>query len=132
MIVRSKADSILNDIFSKNNWLKLSTTTPTETGGNFTEPPTSCGYRAKQLSEMGTPSKGVISNTDIMFIGEIITNAGKVTHFGIFASSSALTPIYYGEVYDEDGNLGITLSKGNALLIRKSMLKAGIDVDSLD
>ena len=127
MIVVSKANSILSDIFSKNNWLKLSTTTPTATGGNFTEPPTSCGYRAKQLSEMGSPSNGQVENDDIIFIGEIVSDGGTVTHFGIFTSSTASTPIYVGTLSTPK-----VLEAGKALLIRKDAMKIAIDKSAFD
>lgn len=127
MIVRSKANSILNDIFSKNNWLKLSTTTPTETGDNFTEPPTSCGYKPKQLSEMGTANKGQIENNDMMFIGEIVEDGGTVTHFGIFTSETAPTPIYVGTLSTPK-----VLEKDKVLLIRIGDMKIAIDKSAFD
>ena len=84
MIVRSKANEILASLFpnntqqSKYTYIGLSTTTPTETGANFTEPASSTGYKRMKLDKMGTPADGQVENTDIIFFPESVSSWGTV------------------------------------------------------
>lgn len=134
MIVRSKANTILNDIFSKNYYIGLSTTTPTEEGSNFKEP-TATEYKRVKLSVMGTagnPYSGQIQNDDIIFFPEAITSWGTITHFGIFTSltaSSAPTPIYWGKLNAENG---VTIAAEYVPIFRAGALKIGLDKDVLE
>ena len=129
-IVRSKANEILNSLFQKSYYIGLSTSTPTVTGSNFSEPAPSTGYKRVQLSNMGTASDGQIKTTDYIFMFEVLSDIGRVTHFGIFTTSSASTsptPIFWGEL-----NTPLPLTTGKVPLIRTGDLKIGLDKDALD
>lgn len=72
-------------------YVGLSTTTPTNTGTNFTEP--SGGGYARALSYKGkdywnAPSNGTISNKLSIVFPRVTETWGTVTHFGIFLTSS--------------------------------------------
>lgn len=125
-IVRSKANEILNSLFQKTYYIGLSTTTPTVSGGNFTEPASSTGYRRIQMENMGTASDGQIENTDYFFHFEALSDIGTVTHFGIFTTSSASTPIFWGEL-----NTPLEITTGKVPLIRTGDLKIGLDKETL-
>ena len=126
MIVRNKANSILNDIFSKNYYIGLSTTTPTASGGNVTEPSSSSGYRRAQLSSMGTASDAQIQNTDIIYMGESLSDWGTITHFCIFTSASGGTPIFYGQLTN-----AVTVPTGYVPIFRANAIKVGLDKETL-
>ena len=126
-IVRSKANEILNSLFQKTYYIGLSTTTPTVTGSNFTEPAASTGYRRIQMTNMGTASDGQIQNSDYFFHFEALSDIGTITHFGIFTTSSTSTPIFWGEL-----NTPLEVTTGKVPLIRTGDLKIGLDKDALD
>ena len=128
-IVRSKANEILNSLFQKSYYIGLSTTTPTVTGSNFTEPAASTGYKRIQLSNMGTASDGQIKTTDYIFMFEALSDVGTVTHFGIFTAlsvSTAPTPIFWGEL-----NTPLEVTTGKVPLIRTGDLKIGLGKETL-
>ena len=126
MIVRSKANSILNDIFQTKYYLGLSTTTPNVNGGNVTEPSSSSGYRRAQLTSMGSASDGQIQNNDIIYMGESLSNWGTITHFCIFTSATGGTPIFYGQLTSS-----VSVPTGYVPIFRKDAIKVGLDKDTL-
>ena len=134
MIVRSKANEILNSLFpnggnpAKYTYIGLSTTTPTETGANFTEPASANGYERVQLTVMGTASNAQISNNKIIYF-PLVKNAswGTVSHFGLFSSATGGTPYFIGAV-----NSPVVLPVGYAPCFDTKALIIGLDKDSLD
>lgn len=128
MIVTSKANSILNDLFQKDYYIGLSTTTPNSTGGNVSEPSSSMGYKRVQLSVMGTASNAQIQNTDIIFFPESTGDWGTITHFFV-SSSSTSTPHYWGALTPEGG---VAVPSGYVPIFRAGALKIGLDKDALD
>ena len=126
MIVRSKANEILNNLFQKTYYIGLSTTTPTVNGGNVTEPSSASGYKRAQLSSMGTASDAQIQNTDIIYMGEAVEDWGTATHFCIFPSATGGTPIFYGEL-----TTPVTIPSGYVPIFRKDAIKVGMDKDTL-
>lgn len=126
MIIRSKANTILNDLFSKSYYIGLSTTEPTVTGTNFSEPASSTGYKRVQLSVMGTASDGQIQNSDIIFFPESLEAWGTITHFGVFTNSSGNTPHYVGAL-----NEAVTIPVGYVPIFRAAALKVGLDKETL-
>ena len=113
MITKTTANAILNAFFGKSQYaslasscyIGLSTTTPDSEGKNFTEPSTETGYskvflgtyNQSQTQLMDSASSGTISNTsNIIFFPEATTAWGTITHFGIFTSKTATTPIMWG------------------------------------
>lgn len=71
-------------------YIGLSTTTPTDSGGNFTEPSSGYNYsRVSVLNAIGdgkwsTASGGSKSNAAIISFPQASDVWGEVTHFGIF------------------------------------------------
>ena len=113
MITVSTANSILNAFFGRSQnvslastcYIGLSTTTPDSSGSNFTEPDSTTGYSKVLIGNynqsntqlMDAASGGTISNTsNIIFFPEATASWGTITHFGIFTSKSATTPIMWG------------------------------------
>ena len=113
MITNATANSILNAFFGRTNqislaptcYIGLSTTTPTATGDNFTEPLEANGFSKFLIGNnsqsntllMDAASGGSISNTNnIIFFPEATASWGTITHFGIFTSKTSSIPIMWG------------------------------------
>lgn len=132
MIVRSKANEILASLFPNNTqtgkytYIGLSTTTPTETGANFTEPASSTGYKRMKLDKMGTPADGQVENTDIIFFPESVASWGTITHFGLFSAQSSGTPYLWGAL-----NSSVAVATGYIPIFRANALIVGLDKDPL-
>lgn len=72
-------------------YLGISTTTPTETGTNFTEPSTSNGY-GRQAITFSNPTTGTCSNTNVITFGPCTnTSWGSISYIGIFSASTGGT-----------------------------------------
>ncbi len=113
MITQATANSILNAFFGRTNsitlgatcYIGLSTSTPSATGGNFTEPNESTGYSKVLLGNynqsntmlMEAAVDGSICNSNnIIFFPEATAAWGTITHFGIFISKTSSVPIMWG------------------------------------
>ena len=135
MIVRSKANAILSGLFpngsSGGTYIGLSTTTPNENGGNFTEPTvgSTTGYKRAKVEVMGTPSDGQIQNTDIIFFPESLGDGwGTITHFGLFSAQTGGTPYFWGELTGSS----VQIPAGYIPIFRADALIVGLDKDPLD
>lgn len=99
--------AVLDHVFGKtastqptNLWVGLSTTTPTEAGGNFTEP--SAGAYARVSTDptdwnaavAGDPS--ITDNAGALTFPTATASWGTVTHFGIWSASTAGTLRIFG------------------------------------
>ena len=75
----------------------LSTTTPTEAGGNFTEP-SGNGYARKTTAgaDWTASSNGVTSNATSLAFPQATGTWGTVTHFGIYDASTAGNLLMWG------------------------------------
>jgi len=124
--VESRANTILNETFAKTYYLGLSTTQPTTTGGNVTEPTSASGYKRAQLSSMGTATNAQIQNTDIIYMGESLSDWGTITYFCIYTSASGGTPIFYGELTE-----AVAVPSGYVPIFRAGAIKVGLDKDTL-
>lgn len=127
MIVTSKANSILNDLFKNGYYIGLSTTTPTATGGNISEPLAKNGYKRVKLTCMGEADSAKIQNTDIIFFPESTGDWGTITHFFVCASETS-TPHYWGELTPAGG---VAIPEGYVPIFRAGALKIGLDRDAL-
>lgn len=133
MIVRSRANQILNSLFPNSDkegytYIGLSTTTPTETGTNFTEPSAANGYERIKISVMGAASDAQISNNKIITFPLIKNNSwGTVSHFGLFSSESGGTPYLFGAI-----NTPVELPVGYLACLDAKKLIIGLDKTSLD
>jgi hypothetical protein len=84
------------------NWhVGLSTTTPTEAGGNFSEPPSNYARKAIGRSTgawnagSGT-APALVSNITVVTFDQATTNWGTVTHWGLFDLVSAGVLFFWG------------------------------------
>ena len=138
MITNATANSILNAFFGRTNqislastcYIGLSTTTPTSTGDNFTEPSEANGYAKVLIGNynqsntmlMEAASGGSISNTNsIIFFPEALASWGTITHFGIFTSKSSSTPIMWGAL-----SSSITVPSGYIPIFRAGALTVSL------
>lgn len=138
MITHATANSILNAFFGRTNqitlastcYIGLSTTTPTATGDNFTEPSEANGYAKVLIGNynqsntmlMEAASGGSISNTNsIIFFPEALASWGTITHFGIFTSKSSTTPIMWGAL-----STSITVPSGYIPIFRAGALTVSL------
>lgn len=138
MITNATANSILNAFFGRTNqitlastcYIGLSTTTPTATGDNFTEPSEANGYSKVLIGNynqsntmlMEAASGGSISNTNsIIFFPEALAGWGTITHFGIFTSKSSSTPIMWGAL-----STSITVPSGYIPIFRAGALTVSL------
>ncbi len=113
MITQATANTILNAFFGKAQsiniastcYIGLSTTQPTATGDNFTEPAALTGYSRTLIGMynqgstqmMDSASEGTISNgSNIIFFPEATATWGTISYFGIFTSKSDGKPIMWG------------------------------------
>ena len=125
---REKATSILNSAISSSTCVALSTTEPTESGGNFTEPPASTGYKRQRFGTVNTSIPGQVANRDIIFLFEAVEDCGSITHVGlsdsearggkVFLMAELLTPL--------------SVAAGYVPLIRANQFIIGLDKDELE
>lgn len=126
---RARATKILTDnIKETTTFIALSTTTPDENGGNFTEPPTSAGYTRRAFGPVNTSIQGQVANRDIIFVFEATEDCGSVTHVGLCDSSTrGSTPFLVGKLTNP-----ITVGAGYVPLIRANKLVIGLDKEALE
>lgn len=158
MITRTKANSMLYDLIrsvSGSNttyyWIGLSTTTPDVNGNNFTEPVIPEGavdddgqaitvneYQRVSLADiMGTPSNAIIKNDAIIFFNEAehypwAVDGTKIMAFGVFEGKSATSypkPIFWGEIKNTDGTVGVEVPQNHIPIFRAGKLQIGLDQD---
>jgi hypothetical protein len=78
-----------------NHFVALSTTTPTEAGGNFTEPGAGAYARVSTAAADWNSAAGtapaISDNLNAITFPEATASWGTVTHFGIYSASTAGT-----------------------------------------
>lgn len=85
-------------------YLGLSTTTPTIAGGNVTEPAANLGYARVELTSLGQPSSGVITNTQMIDFPESTASWGTVTHFVVYDAATGGNLLMFGALTDSQGH----------------------------
>ena len=65
-------------------YIGLSTSAPDIDGGSVTEPSSSAGYERVELTTLGAPEDGIITNTLAISFEESLSDWGIVTHFVIY------------------------------------------------
>ena len=122
--VLDKADSILKANITESLWVGLSTTTPNENGGNFSEPSASEYSRVKFGDTFDTSVKAQVSNgRGILFYNETLGSWGKITHFGLFSTKSGGTPIFWGAL-----TTPVSINAANYVpIFRAGALKIALD-----
>ena len=84
-LFRTKSDPAIPTEY----FIGLSTTTPSMDGTGVNEPSTDAGYARMRLSQLSTPSGGVVTNTVAINFNESTAAWGTVTHFVIYDSATA-------------------------------------------
>lgn len=124
----SAATSILASKIKSTTYVALSTTTPTKTGGNFTEPPASAGYIRQQFGVVDTSKAAQVANKEYIFIFEALEDCGSVTHVGLSDSGSRGGAVFLmGKLTN-----AITVGAGYVPLIRPHKLVVGLDKEALE
>lgn len=125
---RKKATSILQSVIRSSTYVALSTTTPTETGSNFTEPSPDIGYKRHLFGEVNTTIEGQVANEDIIFLFEAVGDGGSVTHVGLSDMSNRGGEVFL--VAQLASPLNITA--GLVPLIRAKSFIIGLDKEELE
>ena len=124
---RAEATTILEDQV-KNTWVALSTTTPDQDGGNFTEPAKSTGYQRQSFGALDTSIQGQVANNEIIFLFEATSDVGSVTYVGLSDSSLRGDPVFLMVMLEST----LPISSGYVPLIRRHKFVIGLDVDELE
>lgn len=77
-------------------YIGLSTTEPTMSGANVSEPSTSAGYGRVLLENLSAPVNGVVTNTANINFEESTASWGTVTHFVIYDAEINGNLLMYG------------------------------------
>lgn len=77
-------------------YIGLSTTEPTMSGTNVSEPSTSAGYGRVLLENLSAPVNGVVTNTANINFEESTASWGTVTHFVIYDAEIDGNLLMYG------------------------------------
>lgn len=78
-------------------YIGLSTTAPTITGTNVSEP-SGAGYSRVELTKLSKPSGGVVTNTESIDFHESTASWGTVTHFVIYDALTGGNLLQYGQL----------------------------------
>ena len=124
---RDKASSILKSAI-ENSYVALSTTTPTEDGGNFNEPSAANGYQRQSIGALDESIKGQISNKNIIFMFEALGDCGSITHVGLGTSATRGDKIFLMAQLTNP----LTVSSGYVPLIRAHGFVVGLDKTNLE
>lgn len=125
---RKKASAILADVIRSTTYVALSTTTPTETGSNFTEPNPDTGYKRHAFGEVNTNIEGQISNDGIIFLFEAVGDCGSITHVGLSDSLTRGTEVFLVAELAAP----LTITAGYVPLIRAKSFIIGLDKEALE
>lgn len=77
-------------------YIGLSTTEPTMTGANVSEPSASAGYGRVLLENLSAPTNGVVTNTANINFAESTASWGTITHFVIYDAEVNGNLLMYG------------------------------------
>lgn len=79
-------------------YLGLSSTAPSINGNGVTEPLASAGYERVELTTLGEPANGVISNDSDISFPESSASWGTVTHFVLYDAPTNGNLLMYNEL----------------------------------
>ena len=125
---RAKASEILMDVITSNCYVALSTTTPTATGENFTEPSATNGYKRHAFGGVNVSIPGQVANSEIIFLFEATGDCGSVTHVGLSNSSSRGDPVFL----IAELSAPLSIYAGYVPLIRAKSFIIGLDKEVLE
>jgi hypothetical protein len=94
-------------------YVGLSTTEPTVSGGNITEPAKGAttgynrillGSNASSLTQlMNAATNGTTTNNQIIKFDEVLASWGTLTHFVLFNSKTGGSALAFGEILNDSG-----------------------------
>lgn len=101
-------------------WIGLSTTTPTDTGSNFTEPVGASYARINIVTADWNSASGtaptVVTNASVMTFAAATGSWGTITYAGLFSASSGGSPQWFGATGSQ------TVASGNTCRFPASYL----------
>lgn len=124
----SRATQILTSNITSRTYVCLSSTTPTKTGSNFSEPAEKAGYIRKSIGPLNTSIEAQIANDEIVFIFEALENCGSITHIGLSDSNVIGSSVFLVAKLTTP----LTVGAGYVPLIRKNKLVIGLDKEALE
>ena len=124
----SKATEILTSNITTKTYICLSSTTPTKTGSNFSEPAEKAGYIRKPIGRLNTSIAAQIANDEIVFIFEALEDCGSITHLGLADSNVIGSKVFLMAKLTNP----LTVRAGYVPLIRKNKLVIGLDKEALE
>ena len=124
----SRATKILTSNITPNTYICLSSTTPTKTGSNFSEPDEKAGYIRKPIGPLNTSIAAQIANDEIVFIFEALEDCGSITHLGLADSNVIGSEVFLVAKLTSP----LTVGAGYVPLIRKNKLVIGLDKEKLE
>lgn len=77
-------------------YIGLSTTEPTMSGTNVSEPASGAGYSRVLLNNLSVPTNGVVTNTANINFEESTASWGTITHFVIYDAEIGGNLLMYG------------------------------------
>lgn len=125
---REEASAILRERITEDTYVCLSTTTPDESGGNFSEPASSKGYRRAKVGTVDISIPAQIANDDIIFIFESLEDCGSFTHLGLSRQKTIGAAVFLTAKLTET----TTVAAGYVPLIRAHKLVVGLDKEALE
>lgn len=129
---RDKATNVLTTTISKTHYVGLSTTAPTDTGAQFSEPGAATGYARAQIGDLSTAKEAQVANDSIIFFPETLANWGQITHFGLFSSASGDKPYFTGALTTPVNITGVTADNTYIPIFRAHALIIGLDKTTLE
>ena len=124
----SKATEILTKNITARTYICLSSSTPTKTGDNFSEPAEKAGYIRKPIGPLNTSKEAQIANDEIVFIFEALEDCGSITHLGLADSNVIGSEVFLVAKLTNP----LTVGAGYVPLIRKNKLVIGLDKEKLE
>lgn len=124
----SRATKILTSNITTKTYVCLSSTTPTKTGGNFSEPAETAGYVRKAIGPLNTSIAAQIANDEIVFIFEALEDCGSITHLGLADSNVIGSEVFLTAKLTN----ALSVGAGYVPLIRKNKLVIGLDKEALE
>lgn len=104
-------------------YLGLSTSAPDTNGSNVTEPSSSAGYARVELTSLGEPTDGLVTNQQAINFNESTSGWGTITHFVVYDAEGvgAGNLLMYGELTTPR-----TVETATIMTIKENYLKLSV------
>lgn len=104
-------------------YIGLSTSAPDVSGSGVNEPSTDAGYARVELTSLGEPVDGVVTNTQAINFNESTASWGTITHFVIYDSPTVDEGnlLMYGEL-----STPRAVEKDTIMTIKENFLKLSV------